>query len=150
MGRTRVAGLARDHAMRYMLTGDDWSAEASYGMGIAQRTAATPESALDARQGGRQRGRRKTLTIRSRPALHRVLTDLEPMLDRADPETFSRLFLYHGPDGSPPSRIGYYVGALLAERLAKPRSMTELAHLQGPEVRSQVAVALAALKRSAR
>jgi enoyl-CoA hydratase len=34
--------------MRYMLTGDHWSAGESYRMGITQEIAATPEAALDA------------------------------------------------------------------------------------------------------
>ena len=33
--------------MRYMLTGDHWSAEESYRMGITQQIAATPEAALE-------------------------------------------------------------------------------------------------------
>ena len=36
------------NAMRYMLTGDHWSAEESYRMGITQQIAATPEAALEA------------------------------------------------------------------------------------------------------
>jgi enoyl-CoA hydratase len=36
------------NAMRYMLTGDHWTAEESYRMGITQQIAATPEAALDA------------------------------------------------------------------------------------------------------
>jgi enoyl-CoA hydratase len=36
------------NAMRYMLTGDHWSAEESYRMGITQQMAATPEAALEA------------------------------------------------------------------------------------------------------
>ena len=36
------------NAMRYMLTGDHWTAEDSYRMGITQQMAATPEAALDA------------------------------------------------------------------------------------------------------
>jgi enoyl-CoA hydratase/carnithine racemase len=36
------------NAMRYMLTGDHWSAEESYRMGITQEMAATPEAALAA------------------------------------------------------------------------------------------------------
>jgi enoyl-CoA hydratase len=36
------------NAMRYMLTGDHWSAEASYRMGITQEIAPSPEAALDA------------------------------------------------------------------------------------------------------
>ena len=36
------------NAMRYMLTGDHWSAEESVRMGITQEIAATPEAALDA------------------------------------------------------------------------------------------------------
>jgi enoyl-CoA hydratase len=36
------------NAMRYMLTGDHWSAEESYRMGVTQQIAATPEAALAA------------------------------------------------------------------------------------------------------
>jgi enoyl-CoA hydratase/carnithine racemase len=36
------------NAMRYMLTGDHWSAEESYRMGITQHIAPTPEAALEA------------------------------------------------------------------------------------------------------
>jgi enoyl-CoA hydratase/carnithine racemase len=36
------------NAMRYMLTGDHWSAEESYRMGVTQEIAATPEAALAA------------------------------------------------------------------------------------------------------
>ena len=35
------------NAMRYMLTGDHWSAEESYRMGITQAIAATPDAALE-------------------------------------------------------------------------------------------------------
>jgi enoyl-CoA hydratase/carnithine racemase len=34
--------------MRYMLTGDHWTAEESFRMGITQQIAPTPEAALDA------------------------------------------------------------------------------------------------------
>jgi enoyl-CoA hydratase/carnithine racemase len=36
------------NAMRYMLTGDHWSAEESYRMGVTQQIASTPEAALEA------------------------------------------------------------------------------------------------------
>jgi len=36
------------NAMRYMLTGDHWSADESYRMGITQQIAPTPAAALDA------------------------------------------------------------------------------------------------------
>jgi enoyl-CoA hydratase/carnithine racemase len=36
------------NAMRYMLTGDHWSAEESYRMGITQQIAPTPQAALEA------------------------------------------------------------------------------------------------------
>jgi len=35
------------NAMRYMLTGDHWSAEESYRMGVTQQVAPTPEAALE-------------------------------------------------------------------------------------------------------
>ena len=36
------------NAMRYMLTGDHWSAEESYRMGVTQQVAPTPQAALEA------------------------------------------------------------------------------------------------------
>jgi enoyl-CoA hydratase/carnithine racemase len=36
------------NAMRYMLTGDHWTAEESYRMGVTQQIAPTPQAALDA------------------------------------------------------------------------------------------------------
>ena len=36
------------NAMRYMLTGDHWTAEESYRMGVTQQVAPTPQAALDA------------------------------------------------------------------------------------------------------
>ena len=36
------------NAMRYMLTGDHWTADESYRMGVTQQIAATPQAALDA------------------------------------------------------------------------------------------------------
>ena len=36
------------NAMRYMLTGDHWSADESYRMGITQQIAPTPAAALEA------------------------------------------------------------------------------------------------------
>jgi len=42
----REAGWS--NAMRYMLTGDHWTAEESYRMGITQQIAPTPQAALDA------------------------------------------------------------------------------------------------------
>jgi enoyl-CoA hydratase/carnithine racemase len=36
------------NAMRYMLTGDHWTAEESYRMGVTQQIAPTPEAALEA------------------------------------------------------------------------------------------------------
>lgn len=36
------------NAMRYMLTGDHWTAEESYRMGVTQQIAPTPQTALDA------------------------------------------------------------------------------------------------------
>lgn len=36
------------NAMRYMLTGDHWSAEEAYRIGVVQHVAPTPEKALEA------------------------------------------------------------------------------------------------------
>lgn len=43
------------NAMRYMLTGDHWTAEESYRMGVTQQVAPTPEAALQAAVGMAQK-----------------------------------------------------------------------------------------------
>jgi len=46
------------NAMRYMLTGDHWTAEESYRMGITQQIVATPAAALEAGHRDRAQDRR--------------------------------------------------------------------------------------------
>ena len=52
------------NAMRYMLTGDHWTAEESYRMGITQQIAPTPEAALEA--GDRDGAARSRRAVRCR------------------------------------------------------------------------------------
>jgi hypothetical protein len=44
-----------------------------------------------------------------------------------------------------PSRAGYYVGAVVAERLAKQKSIFKLAHLQPQTVRLEIGETLASM-----
>jgi enoyl-CoA hydratase/carnithine racemase len=66
-------------AMRYMLTGDHWSAEESYRMGITQEIAPTPEAALEAGMAmARKIAACGPLSIRATLAsAHRVIDPVE-------------------------------------------------------------------------
>ena len=87
----------------------------------------------------------KDLVKRSKPLLPRLIADLEPKLDQADPGFFSKFFLYRGRDATPPSRVGYYIGALAAEYMAERHSLSELAHMQAGAVRVELSQALAGI-----
>ncbi len=86
------------------------------------------------------------LVMRSQPMLPDVVRELEPNLDRIDPELFSRFFAYRGPEANPPSRVGYYIGALVAKRMAKRHSLVGLAHMSANGVRRELGLQLAAFR----
>jgi hypothetical protein len=81
----------------------------------------------------------RDLIERSRPLLPELIPELQPHLDEVNPELYATFFSYRGPDASPPSRVGYYIGALVAERLARQHSLPALARMPAAEVRKEVA-----------
>ncbi|HZY62178.1 MAG TPA: hypothetical protein VFE38_06585 [Edaphobacter sp.] len=91
----------------------------------------------------------KDLEQRARPQLPALIAKLTPQLDRVDPQTFSVYFGYHPSETVIPSRVGYYIGALAAERLAGQYSLFALAHLQAATVRAKLPQALAEVARAA-
>ncbi|HEV3059338.1 MAG TPA: enoyl-CoA hydratase-related protein [Vicinamibacterales bacterium] len=74
------------NAMRYMLTGDHWSAEESYRMGITQEIAPTPEAALEAGIAmARKIAACAPLSIRA------TLTSAHQMIDPVEADALAKL-----------------------------------------------------------
>jgi hypothetical protein len=77
------------------------------------------------------------------PYLARRLLD---RADSADPNDYSDLFTVGQSPAGIPARSGYFVGYRVAEKLAATRSLVELVHLRGPELKRAVLSALAELE----
>jgi hypothetical protein len=95
----------------------------------------------------------RDLAERAAPLVPVMARELAAKLDDVDPATFARFF--EGGDASAkargwPTRSGYYVGYLVAERLGQRHTLPELAHLQGPALRREIGDALAALAAAGR
>ncbi len=89
----------------------------------------------------------KDLEQRARPQLAALIAKLMPQLDRVDAGTFGEFFGYHPSATAVPSRVGYYIGALAAERLREHNSLYALAHMQAESVRAKLPQALAEIAR---
>ena len=78
----------------------------------------------------------------AKPHLASIAQDLLRHLDDKDEATYLHYFVAgRQPDGLPP-RAGYYVGMLIARELSASRTLQQLAHLDGPALRTAVAGAL--------
>jgi hypothetical protein len=76
------------------------------------------------------------------PHLTDIATDLLRHLDVADENTYEHYFVAgRQPQGYPP-RAGYYVGFLLAQKLASRYTLPQLASLHGQELRDEIAAEL--------
>jgi hypothetical protein len=74
------------------------------------------------------------------------------LLDNADstnPNDYIDLFSAEQTPSGIPARSGYFVGYRVAEKLAATRSLVELVHLRGPELKRAVLSSLAELKKAA-
>jgi hypothetical protein len=74
------------------------------------------------------------------------------LLDNADsinPNDYIDLFSVAQTPSEIPARSGYFVGYRVAEKLATTRSLVELVHLRGPELKLAVLSALAELQKPA-
>lgn len=86
-----------------------------------------------------------TLADRARPLLPALAADLLLNLRSKDPGEYDKYFLGNGTDKNIPGRSGYFVGFLVASRLGQSSTPLALAHLHGPELRSQIEQTLKSL-----
>ena len=82
------------------------------------------------------------LETQASAVLPRISADLLANADHADAEVFRTYFTYGNPKVKAqglPWRSGYYVGFLVAQRLAAGRSLQDLAHWRGEDLRAHIA-----------
>lgn len=93
----------------------------------------------------------KDLEARAKPFTAQMAAELLAAADTVDARTFAKFF--EGGDAQAarlgwPSRSGYYIGYLVAQDLGRRRSLSELAHMQGPELRAAIGEALTRLAKA--
>lgn len=76
--------------------------------------------------------------------LRKIARELPPVLAAADGQTRAR-YLSYGYRGDIPARNGYALGLAIAERVARGRSLGELARIPAPEIEKLVREEIAAL-----
>jgi uncharacterized protein YjaZ len=84
------------------------------------------------------------LEERARPLMPQLAADLLAGMDRIDTELFDEYFT-SGPTAGRhglPARSGYYVGYVVAGRLAEHHSLAALAHLRGAALHAEIAASL--------
>ena len=74
--------------------------------------------------------------------LSNLVAELQPSLDCVNLGLFLKFFTYRGREANPPSRVGYYIGALLAQRLAKKLPLVDTAHMPAKEVHAELGLQL--------
>ena len=99
------------NAMRYMLTGDHWSAEESYRMGITQRIAATPETAL-----GAGTAMARTIAACAPLSIKATLASAHQYVDPVEADALSKL----GAQYSALYRTGDFIEGRRAEAEGRP------------------------------
>ncbi len=89
----------------------------------------------------------KHLEERARPLMPQMAAELLAGMDRIDRELFFTYFT-SGPTAGKhalPARAGYYVGYVVAQRLAERHSLNALAHLKGDALHDEIADTLRVL-----
>jgi hypothetical protein len=74
------------------------------------------------------------LIEQARPRLRQLVPEIRMHLEDRDPVIFAEFFKYHRQAAVVPSRVGYYIGALIAQVLNNERSLFELAHTSHADV----------------
>ena len=82
----------------------------------------------------------------AKPHLRELAQRLLDEPDSTDPTTYLDLFSTDKTPAGLPARSGYYLGFRVADMLGATRSLTELAHLRGPELKHAVLEALTELR----
>ncbi|HEX7943503.1 MAG TPA: hypothetical protein VF495_02490 [Phenylobacterium sp.] len=88
----------------------------------------------------------RDLEARAAPLVPALAKELSAGLDRADGGLYRDFFLYDETRAAAlgrPARSGYYLGYLVARKLAERHALAELPHLKGPALRAEIGAALA-------
>lgn len=85
----------------------------------------------------------------ARPHLPNLARRLLEHADSTDPNDYFDLFSVEQIQSGAPAPSGYFVGYLVAKRLAAARSLVELVHLRGPELKLSVLSVLEELQKPA-
>lgn len=85
----------------------------------------------------------------ARPHLPNLARRLLDHADSTNPNDYADLFSVEQTPSGFPARSGYFVGYLVAEKLAAKRSLVQLVHLRGPALKQAVLSALAELQKPA-
>jgi hypothetical protein len=86
------------------------------------------------------------MPARARQLLPKLAGELRAKLDSKDREEYAAFFLGNGPRKDIPARSGYFVGYQVARELARTRTLSQLAHLHGSELRTAIVEALRRLE----
>ena len=84
----------------------------------------------------------------ARPHLPNIARQILDHADSTNPNDYIALFSEQTPSDYPP-RSGYFVGYLVAKKLAATHSLVELVHLRGPQLKLAVLNALTELQKPA-
>jgi uncharacterized protein YjaZ len=126
-----AAGFSDDLADRQEIWRNLWAEGLATYASQALTPHATPAEALM---------RPRDLTERAAPRLPQLAAELLGGLDRIDADLFRTYFTFNpnaDRHGTPP-RAGYYVGYIVAQRLASQYSLPELAHLHGDALHGDI------------
>jgi hypothetical protein len=88
------------------------------------------------------------MPARARGMLPKLAAELREKLDSKTPEDYQAFFWGNSPRQDIPARSGYFVGYQVARELARTHTLTELAHLRGPDLRAALEAALRRLESS--
>jgi hypothetical protein len=130
----QVAGFSDDNGSREIIWRALWAEGLATYVSMSLNPPATLQASLFVPED---------LVQRAHPILPSLIAEIAPKLDEVDPQFFAKFFLFHPSTAAMPSRSGYYVGAVVAERLAKQKSIFQLAHLQPQTVRLEIGETLA-------
>jgi hypothetical protein len=83
---------------------------------------------------------------RAQAMLPQLAHELRTKLDSTSRDDYARFFLGKSNSTELPSRSGYYVGYVVAQRIGNGHSLPDLAKMKGPELRHQIDQALQQLE----